>query len=220
MAEHRTPDELLQHYTDKMGRDLGAVFFRLWNDNAWLHSKWNEFVSLFAKSPAQMRDLNTAAPAFFSWVQDLGWHDILLHIARMTENRPDVLSIYTLLRNAPVGIRDELKRRIDIAVHAAAFTDHPRNLTIAHRNKEIALDQSAQPLTLGSRNDVRAALKTLDDVFDFLELRFCGGGPHYYQILEPAGGVNSLLDVIDRGLKSRDEQFGYFRHPHPPDEPA
>jgi hypothetical protein len=218
VAEQRTPEQLVEHYTQKMGKNLGPAFFRLWNDNAWLHSKWNEFVRLFAESPAQTRDLNTAAPAFFSWVQDMGWHDILLHIARMTENRPDVLSIQTLLRNAPVAIDNELKRRIDIAIKAAAFTRDPRNLTIAHRNKEVALDRSADPLNLGSRNDVRAALIAIDDVLDFVEVHFCGGGPHHYELLEPLGGVNSILDIVQRGLKSRDNQFGYHRHAHPPDE--
>jgi hypothetical protein len=33
--------------------------------------KWNEFLKLFVKSPAQMRDLNTAAPGFFHQVQEL-----------------------------------------------------------------------------------------------------------------------------------------------------
>jgi hypothetical protein len=62
MATSRTPDEMLQDYTAAMGPKLGPVFHRLYNDNAWLHMKWNEFLKLFVKSPAQMRDLNTAAP--------------------------------------------------------------------------------------------------------------------------------------------------------------
>ena len=78
-----------RHHTDTTGRGLGPVFNRLWNDAAWLHLKWNEFVKLFTKSPAQMRDLNTA-PGFFHQVQELWWHDLLLHIFRMTDNRKDV----------------------------------------------------------------------------------------------------------------------------------
>ena len=65
MATSRTPDEMLQDYTAAMGPKLGPAFHRLYNDNAWLHMKWNEFLKLFVKSPAQMRDLNTAAPGFF-----------------------------------------------------------------------------------------------------------------------------------------------------------
>jgi hypothetical protein len=29
--------------------------------------------------------------------------------------------------------------------------------------------------------------------------------------------VDSLLDIVERGLKSRDAQFGHSRSPHPPD---
>jgi hypothetical protein len=47
MATVRTPEELRQHYIDMMGPQLGPLFDRLYNDNAWLHMKWNEFVKLF-----------------------------------------------------------------------------------------------------------------------------------------------------------------------------
>jgi hypothetical protein len=59
---------------------ISPAFHHLYNDNARLHLKWNEFLKLFVKSPAQMRDLNTAAPGFFHQVQELWWDDMLLHI--------------------------------------------------------------------------------------------------------------------------------------------
>jgi hypothetical protein len=49
-----TPEENLQHYNETMGADLGSVFHRLLNDCTWLHLKWNEFVELFGKNPAQL----------------------------------------------------------------------------------------------------------------------------------------------------------------------
>jgi hypothetical protein len=92
-----TPEESLQHYVETMGADLGSVFHRLLNDCTWLHLKWNEFVELFGKNPAQLRLLNSAAPAFFGEVEDIWWDD-LLRLSRLTDNKPDVLSIHTLQR--------------------------------------------------------------------------------------------------------------------------
>jgi hypothetical protein len=44
-----------------------------------------------------------------------------------------------------------------------------------------------------------------------------GTQPTNYDFLDNIGGVDSLLDIVDRGLKSRDAQFGYFRSSQPPD---
>ena len=38
-----------------------------------------------------------------------------------------------------------------------------------------------------------------------------------YDYLDNPGGVDCLLDIVERGLTSRDAQFGYFRSPHPAD---
>jgi hypothetical protein len=120
MAISRTPDEILQDYTATMGPKLGPAFHRLYNDNAWLHMKWNEFLKLFVKSPAQMRDLNTAAPGFFHQVQEFWWDDMLLHIFRMTDKRTDVLSVYTLGDDAGV---DGVAVVVDVVLHLVHSAD-------------------------------------------------------------------------------------------------
>ena len=137
-----------------MGPKLGPAFHRLDNDNdnAWLHQKWNEFLKLFATSPAQMRDLNTAAPGFFHQVQHFWWDDMLLHIFRMTDDRTDVLSVYTLLSEAPAALKPTIESHIAKIKPATEFARHARHNVIAHRNRDVAL--GATPLTLGSRNDV------------------------------------------------------------------
>jgi AbiU2 len=211
----RTPDEMLRDYTAAMGPKLGPVFHRLYNDNAWLHMKWNEFVKLFATSPAQIRDLNTAAPGFFHQVQELWWNDLLLHIFRMTDRRRDVLSVYTLLREAPASLKPLIESHLAVIRPVTEFARHARHNTIAHRNLDVALGVTL--LTGGSRNDVRAALKAIDTLLDAVEHHFLTTNPTQYEFVDNIGGVNSLLDIVERGLKSRDEQFGYRRSAHPPD---
>jgi len=215
MAISRTPDEMLQDYTAAMGPKLGPAFHRLYNDNAWLHMKWNEFLKLFVKSPAQMRDLNTAAPGFFHQVQEFWWDDMLLHIFRMTDKRTDVLSVYTLLKEAPAPLKPIIESHIAVVKRATEFATHARHNSIAHRNLNVAL--GVTPLTIGSRNDIRAALKAIDDLLHVIEHHFLKTNPTNYDFLDNIGGVDSLLEIVERGLKSRDAQFGYFRSSHPPD---
>jgi hypothetical protein len=198
-----------------MGPKLGPIFHRLNNDNAWLHLKWNEFLELFAKSPAQIRDLNTAAPGFFHQVQDLWWDDLLLHIYRMTDKRADVLSVYSLLREAPLVLKPTITSHIAIIKPATEFARRARHNSIAHRNLDVAL--GVAPLTLGSRNDVRGALRVIDDLLHAVEHHFLGTSATNYEFLNNIGGVRNLLDIVDRGLKSRDAQFGRYRSPHPAD---
>jgi AbiU2 len=207
MAIHRTPEEIRQHYVETMGEDLGAVFYDLWNDCAGLHLKWNEFVALFGKSAAQFRLLNSAAPGFFGEVEDIWWDALLLHLSRLTDTRKDVLSVHTLLRKAPVGLHAGLKPKIDTLMKAVAFARDARHRIIAHRNIDVALKRSAKPLSRGSRNDIRAALKALDDLLHFIEHHYCHTEPTHYEYLEPLGGVSSLIHIIERGLRDRDREI-------------
>jgi hypothetical protein len=217
MSIHRTPKEILQHYVETMGEDLGSVFYHLWKDCTSLHLKWNEFVELFGKNAAQHRTLNTAARGFFGLVEDIWWDDLLLDLSCLTDNKRDVLSVYTLQRAAPVGLRAEIKPRIAAVMKAVAFARDARHRIIAHRNIDVALNRSSKPLSRGSRNDIRAALKALDGLLHFIEHHYCDTEPTRYEYLEPLGGVSSLINIIERGLRDRDREFGYQRSPHPPD---
>jgi AbiU2 len=143
------------------------------------------------------------------------WDDMLLHIFRMTDKRTDVLSVYTLLREVPAPLKPIVESHIAIIRTATEFARHARHNSIAHRNLNVAL--GVTPLTLGSRNDIRGALKAIDDLLHAIEYHFLKTNPTNYNFLDNIGGVDSLLDIVDRGLKSRDAQFGYFRSSHPPD---
>ena len=74
-----------------------------------------------------MRDLNTAAPGFFHQVQELWWDDMLLHIFRMTDGRTDVLSVYTLLWEAPVPLKPIVESHVAIIKPATEFAHARRD---------------------------------------------------------------------------------------------
>lgn len=127
-----------------------------------------------------------------------------------------MLSVYTLLREAPPELRPVIEQHVTKVVDAAAFAKHARHNAIAHRNLAVAL--GVTEISLGSRKDVRGALRALDDLLHAVESHFLKAPPTCYDGLSTLGGVDSLLDIVARGLKSRDTQFGFRRHSHPPDE--
>jgi hypothetical protein len=48
-----------------MGDAVGQVYSALWQEVAWIHKKWTQYVELFGTSPQRINLLNDAAPAFF-----------------------------------------------------------------------------------------------------------------------------------------------------------
>jgi hypothetical protein len=120
-----------------------------------------------------------------------------------------------ILREAPAPLKPTIETHIAIIKPATEFARHARHNSIAHRNFDVAL--GITPLQLGSRNDIRGALKTIDDLLHAIEHHYLQTSPTNYDYLDTLGGVDSLLDIVERGLKSRNAQFGYFRSPHPPD---
>jgi len=219
MAVHETPNQMLERHRRTMGEELGPIFHRLWNDAAQLHLKWNEFVVLFATSPAQLRVLNSVAPAFFNNVFELSYEDFLLSLMRIADSDHQTLSVHTLARHVRVAIRDEVNAAKVKFVDAAAFAEDARNNLIAHRNLDVALGRAPRP-TYGSRNEIRGAIRALDDVIHIVERHYYKTAPTMWDFLEPLGGTRTLVSMLERGLRDRDREIGHHRHPSPPDEAA
>ena len=61
---------------------------------------------------------------------------------------------------------------------------------------------------------------TLDDLLHAIEHHFLTTNPTYYDSIDNPGCVNSLLDVVERGLKSRSGSFAAPIRPIPADSPT
>ena len=71
MATTQSADEAKQAYVASMGESLGSIFHALWQEVAWLHFKWREYVVLFGTKQSRVALLNRAAPSFFRIVEDM-----------------------------------------------------------------------------------------------------------------------------------------------------
>jgi hypothetical protein len=111
-----TAEESKASNIEKMGQKLGEQYSELWQDIAYVHMKWGEYVVLFGTKPSRIDLINRAAPAFFGMFEREMWKNILLHLARLTdppESLGSKLKRNLTLQNLPNLVEDRaLKERL------------------------------------------------------------------------------------------------------------
>ena len=150
MGGHLTAEEVKREHIEKLGDNLGSLFHELWNEVAWLYTKWEEYVELFGKTPSRIDLLNQSAPMFFRIVQDSLWENVLLHIARLTDppksSGKKNLSIQCLSILVDEEIKETISKQITNAKEKTNFCRDWRNRHIAHRDLKLAMGEQVEPL--------------------------------------------------------------------------
>lgn len=206
----RTAAEARADYERVMGTELGAIYNALWQQLAWLHSKWAEYVDLFGTKESRVALMNEAAPRFFRIVQDSIWDDVLIHIARLTDPPKSAgranLTIQRLPALVGAAVKAEVNGKIAVALTRSAFARDWRNRRIAHGDYELALDLSAAiPLAPASRQMVCEALESVCDVINAVGLHYLDSTSFFDSRSSHQGAV-SLLHVIAAGLEAERER--------------
>jgi hypothetical protein len=189
-----------------MGPEFGALYDALWQQVAWLHNKWEQYVDLFGTKPSRVTLLNRAAPKFFRVVQDTLWEDVLLHIARLTDSPQSVGKENLSIRRLPSYVGHATTKIIveDLVAKALAASDFCRdwrNRHIAHRDLRLALALGANPLKSASQEKVREALEALVEVLNAVSLHY-QDSTTCFEFGTSDGGAMSLLYVLDDGIKA------------------
>ena len=81
----RTAEQSLAEHIEIMGAEVGSIYSALWQEIAWIHKKWAQYVALYGTNPARIKLMNHVAPSMFKTVEDALWADVLLHLARLTD---------------------------------------------------------------------------------------------------------------------------------------
>ncbi len=151
MAEEKSAGQVLQEHLDAMGPELGIIYNALRNEVAWVHAKWNQYQQLYARSPDRIALLNQVARHFFGVLQDVFLEDILLHLARLTD-QPKVSGKDTLtLRRLPAVIsgtqlKADVTNLLDTALNACKSIREWRNRRLAHRDLALVMAMPTDPL--------------------------------------------------------------------------
>jgi hypothetical protein len=209
MNRYLTHDESKRKHIETLGNNLGSLFHELWNEVAWLYTKWGEYVELFGEKSSRIDLLNQSAPMFFRIVQDSLWENVLLHISRLTDPPKSCgrqnLSIQSLSSLVDENIKIDITDQIKNAIEKSTFCRDWRNRHIAHRDLKLALDDQAEPLTPASRAMIRDALDSIAKVlntFSEYYLKSTIG----FDVISETCGAEDLLYILDDGIKAEAER--------------
>jgi AbiU2 len=215
---NRTADEARTDAVRAMGQELGDLYSALWQEVAWLHTKWEEYVVLFGTKESRVELLNRAAPRFARVVQDTLLEEVLLHIARLTDSPKSVGKDNLTIRGLAPLVNDLVAReKITVLVEAAEtateFCRDWRNRHLAHRDLLLALNRGAAPLREASRLSVWTALRSIVATLNGISAHYLDSTSMFEVGLDPGGALN-LLYVIDDGLKVAEERRSRLRSGH------
>jgi hypothetical protein len=145
---HRSPEQTQSEYSRLMGEEFGHVFYLLTCEVHFLYQKIGDFEGLFGRSHEQINILNEIQGSLFGRYQRVLRNDILLHIARLSD--PAQTGKYKNLTMHSLGelskqtqLSDSLGIMLQQVDSATEFSRSWRNLAIAHKDYEFALDKPA-----------------------------------------------------------------------------
>jgi hypothetical protein len=188
-----------------MGEGLGAQFHALCREVASLHRKWAEFIELFGTKPSRIELLNQAAPEFIAMVEDALFDDTLLHISRLTD-APKIAGKETLtIQNLPslAAHPDAVRALVDTAkAKVKACRDH-RNNRISHTNRDVALNQSATPLSDVDKKVVDEAIGAISAVLNEVHVQHVHQDKELRFDARPIGWAFAFLEVVHLGVEAR-----------------
>jgi hypothetical protein len=211
----RTASQAKDDNVAKMGEEIGIVYSALWQEVAWIHKKWEQYFELFGTSPERIDLLNKAAPSMFRTVQDTLWEDVLLHLARLTDPprsmgkaNLSVRYLATLVASSPIGGR--VDTLASAALAACEFARDWRNRRLAHRDLDLALGQSVQPLADASRASVKAALNALDEMLNSVSGHYLDSTT-MFDLGPSSKDAVSLLYLLRDGLAAHEERVARMK---------
>ncbi len=209
MTTEKSPEEINEENTQKMGQELGVLYSVLWQEVVSLHNRWNQFFYLFAELPARVEVLNETAPFFFREVQDGLFELIILHIARLTDPPKSGVkrnaSIQGLAPLVSPELRTTLNDRVSSSLELCEFCRDIRNRRLAHCDLDLRINKMATPLPSPPCGQIQDALDSLASVIDCVSNHYTQSTTAFNHV--PDGrGADALLHYLKAGIKMIDEQ--------------
>lgn len=201
MAKHQSAEEVKQEYIEKLGENLGAIYYRLWNELAFLHIKWSEFESLYGEEK-NVTLMKSISPHFFFYLQNLLLEDVILGITRITENREYKGKPNLTIRQLPNLVDDSIKGQVGKLIKRIGketdFCKDRRNRRIGHIDMNLALEnQYAEPLKTTNRNKINQVLDSISELMNVVHLHYLDSTTLFRM---PSQEGLSLLKHAERGI--------------------
>ncbi len=177
MSSHSSSAEVRARKVAAMGEALGNIHCDLWNELAWLYSKWEHYNALFGTSEERINTMNEVAPRCIYVLQSALWRDILLSLCRMTDpaqsaGKPNVSLQAMLPHIADPALRAQVERAASQATGLTSFARERRNRFFAHSDLLTARNEHPTPLPEASRIAVSGAMRAISEVLNIVQAKY------------------------------------------------
>jgi hypothetical protein len=202
-----------------MPEAIEALHARLFRDLSWLQLRWNLYRQLFGTAPERIDLLNRFGSLFFAQVQSVLWDDISLRLCHMTDpprsrgragveyENASLKRLVELANESEPGIAEALMSPFEIGgpppesvTLLMAKADEQTKPFRERRNREIAhrdYSRSADPMPLGSRQQVEDCLLLFRQIINAIEVHYTGV-PTAYQHLHTIEDGDTLVFWLAR----------------------
>lgn len=204
----RAGEEVKSEYIEKMGKELGAQCYALWQEFILLAMKWGEYEALYGEGSRRVDLLNEAAPAFFWVVENVIWDDMLLHISRLTDNTAVSGKSNLTLQNLPglvenPAIKAALEDLVKTALDKTKSFRDLRNRRLAHSDLDLRINNAtARPLAPANKAEVREAVHAIREVLTGLEKHYLGTEALFVGSITRRGALD-LIPILYFGIREQ-----------------
>lgn len=197
--------EIKQEYIEKMGPELGKIFYSIRNDLILLTDKWNEFETLYTIK-TRVKLFNHVAPFFSFLVQNIMWENLILSIARLIDPKESTwrktISFQTIPEYIVDGnLKNKINLRIQNLIEIGRFSKDWRNRKIAHKEFDLIInDEKAKPLETIKINSIKEFLAEFHTFLNEIDSHYLNSTT-IYTVIERSGGALALLYKIEEGIR-------------------
>jgi len=213
MGNHKTSEEVKAEIVSAFPPDCGELFYELSNDIKLLHLHWQNYRLLYGTSPERIELLKWAADLFFGLLENIIRHDIILRIARLTDQAttgphsnaslPQLVEIISphIDYTSNQLIRDLLQKLLNSCTPIRNL----RNRVLVHNDLEIKLNYSSNPIPGFSRADIEKILEHIRNLANEIENCFNLTNTSF-QYVHSITNAEDLIYVLEKARKLEEEE--------------
>jgi AbiU2 len=215
---YRSSAEVKAEFVASLPPRTGELAYELSRSITFLHLKWKLFRALYGTSRERIDLLNRTAPAFFAYLDQIMFHDVVLAITRLTDppgtgKRKNACLARLIMLLAPhVGAAELAGWRSELSLLNAAVQPlrEARNRYLAHDDLPSALNHHPRSMPGASRAQVETMLQRIRGLFESIEEKFCGSHtPH--EFVDAQGG-EQLIASLERAVGGH-SMIGHEKRP-------
>ncbi len=212
MSIEKDAETMREESVEKMGVEVGELYYHSWQYLADINNKWYEYQQLFHTERSRIVLMNETAPAFFILLQRTLWESIVLSITRLTDQvqtgkheNLTVCKFYNLIDDEELKV--ELGRMVDELGKTRKICENWRNKLFAHLDMSIIVNNRLCVLGTIKKADVDHILGIIALILNSVSKFYLNSTTIFDCRPYSLGNSSSLLYYLQLGLESKAKTY-------------